>query len=235
MSQTDPSQMKRSQQIREMYRITREADRTFGLKLLLAFVIGAAIGAGLMWLLPGSGVFHTIFMVVGGLLGAFVFGLLYFSRKSQRAAYARIEGQPGAAMAALGMLRRGWTTTPAVAFNRNQDLVHRVVGPPGVVLIGEGDPKGVRALLATEKTKTRRVLPETPIHELIAGNGEGEVPLAKLRSTLTRLPRTLSGKEVNALDKRLKALTAARPQLPKGAIPKNMRPPKGAFRSMRGR
>ena len=36
-----------------------------------------------------------------------------------------------------------------------------------------------------------------------------------------------------SLDKRLKALSA-RPQMPKGAIPKNMRPPKGAFKAMRG-
>jgi hypothetical protein len=49
-----------------------------------------------------------------------------------------------------------------------------------------------------------------------------------------RLPRNLTGKDVNALDKRLTALTA-RPNLPKGAIPKNMRPSKGAFRQMRGR
>jgi hypothetical protein len=52
--------------------------------------------------------------------------------------------------------------------------------------------------------------------------------------TLMRLPRNLTGKDVNALDKRLKALSA-RPQMPKGSIPKNMRPPKGAFRQMRGR
>ena len=68
----------------------------------------------------------------------------------------------------------------------------------------------------------------------MVGNGEGEVPIRKLRMTLMRLPRTLTGKDVNALDKRLKALTA-RPQMPKGAIPKNMRPPKGAFKAMRGR
>ena len=66
------------------------------------------------------------------------------------------------------------------------------------------------------------------------GNGEGEIPLAKLRVTLMKLPRTITGKDVNALDKRLKALSA-RPQLPKGAIPKNMRPPKGAYKAMRGR
>ncbi|BBH15819.1 membrane protein [Nocardioides baekrokdamisoli] len=232
MSQTDPSQMKRSQQIREMYRITREADRLFGLKLLLAVVIGAAIGVGLMMILPAHGVFQVIFEVIGGLLGAFILGLLYFSRRSQRAAYARIEGQPGAAVAALGMLRRGWTTTPAVAFNRNQDIVHRVVGPPGVVLIGEGDPKGVRALLDTEKKKTRRVLPETPIHELVAGNGEGEIPLPKLSGKVMKLGRQVTGGDLTEIFQRLKALDAQRgaAPIPKGPMPTSMKGQRGNLR-----
>jgi hypothetical protein len=51
---------------------------------------------------------------------------------------------------------------------------------------------------------------------------------------MLRLPRNLTGKDVNALDKRLSALMA-RPQMPKGAIPKNMRPSKGAFRQQRPR
>ena len=49
-----------------------------------------------------------------------------------------------------------------------------------------------------------------------------------------KLPRNLTGKDVNALDKRLAALMA-RPQMPKGAIPKSMRPPKGQFRQQRPR
>jgi len=234
MSQTDPSQMKRSQQIREMYRITRETDRLFGLKLLLALVIGAAIGAGLMYLLPGHGVLQTIFTVVGGLIGAFLLMVVYFSRRSQRAAYARIDGQPGAAVAALGMLRRGWTTTPAVAFNRNQDIVHRVVGPPGVVLIGEGDPKGVRQLLDAEKKKTRRVLPDIPIHELIAGNGEGEIPLAKLSGKVMKLGRQVAGADLTEVFQRLKALDSQRGTvpIPKGPVPTSM---KGQRGNLRGR
>jgi hypothetical protein len=51
--------------------------------------------------------------------------------------------------------------------------------------------------------------------------------------TLMRLPRNLSGKEVNALDRALTALTA-RPAMPRGALPKEFRPPKGA-RQNRGR
>jgi hypothetical protein len=77
------------------------------------------------------------------------------------------------------------------------------------------------------------VIGSAELRDFTIGDGEGEVPIRKLRSTLMRLPRTLASKDVNALDKRLKALSA-RPQLPKGAIPKNMRPPKGAFKAMRG-
>ena len=55
-----------------------------------------------------------------------------------------MEGQPGAAAAALRMLRRGWKTDPAIAFTKQQDVVHRVVGPPGIVLIGEGNPNRLR-------------------------------------------------------------------------------------------
>ena len=43
---------------------------------------------------------------------------------------------------------------------------------------------------------------------------------------MMKLPRNLTGKDVNSLDKRLGALMA-RPQMPKGAVPKNMRPSKG--------
>jgi hypothetical protein len=114
------------------------------------------------------------------------------------------------------------------------DMVHLIIGRPGVILLGEGQPQRVRSLISQERRRLSKVIGSADLRDFLIGNGEGEVPLAKLRSTLTRLPRTLSGKEVNALDKRLKALTS-RPQLPKGAIPKNMRPSKGASRSMRGR
>jgi hypothetical protein len=79
-----------------------------------------------------------------------------------------------------------------------------------------------------------KIIGSTELREYVIGNEEGQLELKKLRNTLTRLPRTITGKDVNALDTRLTAL-AARTQLPKGAIPKNMRPPRGAFRAMRGR
>ncbi len=91
----------------------------------------------------------------------------------------------------------------------------------------------MKSLIGQERRRLSKVIGSAEMRDFMIGKGEGEVPIQKLRSTLVKLPRTLSGKDVNALDKRIKALTA-RPQMPKGAIPKNMRPPKGAFRAMRG-
>ena len=113
-------------------------------------------------------------------------------------------------------------------------MVHLVIGRPGVILLGEGNPQRVRGLLGQEKRRLSKVIGSAPLYDYMIGQGEGELPIRKLRMTLMKLPRNLTGKDVNALDKRLKALSA-RPQMPKGAIPKNMRPPKGAFRQMRGR
>jgi hypothetical protein len=235
MSQLDPSSMSRRQQVMETYRMTKQADPKVGPLVAGTFVLGAIVGGVLFWLLPATGVLGVIFTVVGAVLFGVVAALLLFSRRAQRAAYNRIEGQPGAAAAALNMLRRGWTVTPAVGFNKNQDVVHRVVGPPGVVLVAEGtSPARVRALLATERTKHQRVLPETPLTELVAGNGEGEIPLPKLVSHVTRLKRQVKPAEITDILYRLKALDAQRGTmpLPKGPVPTNM---KGMRGNLRGR
>ena len=61
-------------------------------------------------------------------------------------------------------IRKGWSTTPAVAVSRNQDMVHRSVGRAGIVLTGEGS-NSVRQLLQDEKRKTERYAPGVPIYE----------------------------------------------------------------------
>jgi hypothetical protein len=235
MSQLDPSSMSRRQQIIETYRMTKQNDPTVGLWVGGTFVLGAVIGGVLFTLLPASGVLGVIFTVIGAVLFGVVAALLVFSRRAQRAAYNRIEGQPGAAAAALNMLRRGWTVTPAVGFNKNQDVVHRVVGPPGVVLVAEGtSPARVRALLATERTKHQRVLPDIPLAEIVAGNGEGEIPLPKLVGHVTKLKRQVKPAEITDILYRLKALDAQRGTLPvpKGPVPTSM---KGQRGNLRGR
>jgi len=166
----------------------------------------------------------ALFIPLGVLLGVLVSTLL-FGRFAQAAQYSAIEGQPGAAAAVLENMRGNWTVTPAVAANRNMDVVHRAVGRPGVVLVGEGSPTRLAGLLAAEKKRVARVAYEVPIIEFQIGNGEGQIPISKLQRKIMRLPRQLKPAAVSDITHRLRALQPTM-QAPKGPIPKNIRQPK---------
>ena len=122
-----PGKQGRLKQIAASYRMTKDVDPKIGLILLGVFLVAGAIGYGVFWLLPGGLVLDIIGAVMVGLMAV----LIVFGRRAQKAAFSQIEGKPGAAAAALGMLRRGWRTDPAIAFNKNQDIVHRMGVPPG--------------------------------------------------------------------------------------------------------
>jgi hypothetical protein len=150
-----------------------------------------------------------------------VVGMFVFSRRAQRSMYAQAEGQAGAAGWMLKQQLRGdWRLTEAVAGTTQLDAVHRLVGRPGVVLVGEGAPHRVRGLIAQEKKRTARVVGDTPIYDITIGTGESDVRLAKLNRYLLKLPANLSKAEVGALEKRLAALGGTRAiGLPKGPMP----------------
>ncbi|WP_109508690.1 DUF4191 domain-containing protein [Nocardioides speluncae] len=234
MSTPAPSDLSRRQQVVQTYRMTKKSDPRIGWLLLLTFLVVGGLGFALFWFLPGSGILQWVFAVVGAVLVGFLAVVILFGRRAQKAAYMQMEGQPGAAAAALGMLRRGWKTDPVIAFTKQQDVVHRVVGPPGIVLVAEGNPNRVKTLLATERRKHERVAAETPVHEVVCGNDDGEVPISKLVKHITKLGRQVKPAEITDILNRLKALDANRPNipLPKGPIPTNL---KGARQNMRGR
>ena len=191
----------------------------------MPIVFGSALGilavAVVVGLLTGLAV---LLIPLGVLLGVLV-GMILFGRFAQAAQYSAIEGQPGAAAAVLENMRGNWTVTPAIAANRNLDVVHRAVGRPGVVLVGEGSPTRLASLLAAEKKRVARVAYEVPIFEFQVGNEEGQVPISKLQRKVMRLPRNLKPAAVSDLNHRLKALQPSL-QAPKGPIPRNIRQPK---------
>lgn len=230
----DPEKLSRRQQFAATYRMAKQSDPRLGLWLLGTFVVGAAIGFGLFWFLPGGGPIGLLIAVAGGLLLGLLLTLVVFGRRAQKSAYRQMEGRPGAAGQALGMLRRGWKTDPMIAFNKQQDVVHRVVGPPGIVLVGEGNPNRLRGLLTNERRKHERVAAEIPIHEVICGNGEGQVPLPRLVKHVSKLGRNVKPADLTDVLNRLKALDASRSSIPmpKGPVPTSM---KGLRGQMRGR
>jgi Domain of unknown function (DUF4191) len=192
-----------------------------------ALPIVALSGVGTMAILVIIGLvtgLAALLIPLGVLLGLLV-AMIMFGRFAQAAQYSAIEGQPGAAAAVLENMRGNWTVTPAVAANRNMDVVHRAVGRPGVVLVGEGSPNGLASLLAAEKKKVARVAYEVPIFDYQIGDGEGQVPISKLQRKIMRLPRNLKPAAISDLNHRLRALQPTL-QAPKGPMPRNIRQPK---------
>ncbi|KAA1426478.1 DUF4191 domain-containing protein [Nocardioides antri] len=228
----DPSTMSRRRQIIETFRMTKQVDRAVGWWMLGAFLLFGAIGFGIFWALPGGGVIEMVMAVVGGLLFGFLGMMIVFSRRAQKAAYARMEGQVGAGARALTMLRRGWKLEEVVGFTKQQDMVHRVVGPPGIVLVGEGNPNRLRQLMISERRKHERVAADYPVHEVYVGTGEGQVPLPKLVRHVQKLGRQVKPAEQTDIINRLKALDAQRPKvpLPRGPVPTSMKGMRGNLR-----
>ncbi|QBR91477.1 DUF4191 domain-containing protein [Nocardioides euryhalodurans] len=234
MSTPDPSEMSRRQQMVATYQMTKRTDPRIGLWLLGAFVLGAAVGYALFTLLPGSGVLSLVLAIVGALMLGLLATVVLFGRRAQKSAYDQMEGQIGGGARALSTLRRGWKTDQMIAFNKQQDMVHRVVGPPGIVLVGEGNPNRLRGLMAAEERRHARVASEVPIHQVLVGDGEGQVPLRKLVKHVSKLGKSVKGQELTDLLSRLRAIDANRSNLPipKGPVPTSM---KGMRGQMRGR
>lgn len=209
-----------------VFKFTAKRDKWFVPLTIAAVVIALGLTV-LVWL------WVSWFAIPFGLMLVLLAVLIVLNLRANRAFMAEAEGQPGAAAGIVENMRGDFRVTPALASTTQMDFVHLVICRGGVVLLGEGNPSRVRALINQERRRLQKVIGSADLRDFMIGNEEGQVPLRKLRMTLLKLPRTLGPKDVAALDRRIKALTA-RPQLPKGAIPKNMRPPKGTFRAMRG-
>ena len=216
-----PGKQGRLAQIRSAYTMTRKVDPMVGWVTAGAALLVLAVVLALGFVLG-----HPVYLGIMGLLAGFLVATIVFGKRAEKAAFSQVDGQPGAAAAALNMLRRGWSVTPAVAVTRNQDIVHRAVGRPGVVLIGEGSPARVQAMIVTEKKKVARYVPDVPVYDLQAGNGEGQVPLRKLNQRLMKLPRNLTTTQVTEVNRRLKALGTMNLPIPKGPMPKGTRMPR---------
>jgi hypothetical protein len=226
---TDPKDWGQVRQIIEVYKVTAEHDPKANLfmggALALCIVVFTVLGIFLKpwWL-------YVIFGVLFGVLAA----MSVLTWRAKSATYKRYEGQKGSAEVAMSMLGKEWVKSPVITANRQLDIVHRVVGPGGIVLIGEGDPGRVRAMLATEAKKHEQVKYGVKVTALVMGDRENQVPLGKLADHIKKLPKIIKTAEITDISNRLRALDSMRPKLPlpKGPMPTSA---KGARQAVRGR
>jgi len=207
----------RFQTIRDAYSVTKSVKPWIGIVLIATFLVVLAIGITLGFVFdhPVYGGFVTTPVAV-------LAAMFLFTRVAGSAAYANIEGQMGAGASVLMAIRKGWTTTPAVAVNRQQDMVHRSIGRAGIVLTGEGG-FAVRQMIQDEKKKAERFAPGVPIIEVIVGDGDGQISIRKLQKHVTKLPKKLSAHQMREVRARLKAVGGLSMPIPKGPMPKGIK------------
>jgi hypothetical protein len=190
-------------------------------------VLGASFLIG--FLVNGFGTLGFWLWIVTGVLSAALTFMIVMSRRAERNAYIQIEGQAGAVGAVLdSQIRRTWRTSPMpIAVNsKSREAVYRMIGPAGVVLIGEGSSARVQQMLDDESRRIARSAPGVQIHK-VRVNIESGVRLYALLKTVYKLKKSLTRSEVSAVANRLDSLagSSALP-IPKGIDPMRVRPPK---------
>jgi hypothetical protein len=194
------------------------------------------LGATLLVL--GTGTFFTtlsyasgdwlsgILLTITTILSTFLAFSLVLSRRAEKAAYDSWEGQAGATGAVLQtLLKRTWrgSDQPISVNPRSMDLVYRVVGKPGIVLVGEGKQAGAQSLVDAERKKLQKIAPGVPVHTVYVTESERAVKLRALRKTLKKLPKKLNRAEIRTVANRINAIGMNIP-IPKGIDPRRARP-----------
>jgi hypothetical protein len=216
-------------QIWQVYKMTAKQEPRIWiwLALILFGVIALGVIVG-QFIWPRHVIYMSVLAVPLGLLGA----MMFLARHAERAAYKQIEGKPGAAFAALGQIKKGWTVDqePIAIDGRSQDMVFRAVGRPGIVLIGDGNPNRLAKMMRKEQQRAARVAPGVVITEFIVGDDDGQVPLVKLQRKMQRLKPTLTKNEVAVVTKRIQSMGGLKLPVPKGVDPMKARPDHKALR-----
>lgn len=230
-----PKKAGRIAQIRQGYAAIRSLDPNVGW-----WMLAAALGTLLVaMLIGGLWLGRPFFTILFALPLMMIAATLVLNVRANKAMYGAIEGKTGAAGQALTTIRRGWYVSPepiaADVQNRQMDLsgaavVFRALGRPGVVLVGEGPKPRVTRLLEAERKKVSRVAPGVPVHLMVVGAGEGEVPVRKLVRKMQRMKPTLTKQETAVVNKRLKSLPGLRDSLPAGVDPTKVRMSRKALR-----
>ncbi len=235
-SSTTPKTPGRLAQTRQVFIAARGVDPMIGWWMALA-----ALGTLIAMVVIGVLIKQWVYFLVLGIPLAALAASVVMGFRAKRAAYKSIEGQPGAAGAALSSLRKGWyfeQQPVAAEAARPGDMsstamVFRATGRPGVVLVVEGPVARATKLAEAERKKVTRIAgASVPVTVVRVGEGGGkdEVSVRKVASKIQRMKPVLTKEEVLAVNKRLKALGGLRPPLPAGIDPNRVRMDRKAMR-----
>ena len=214
-------------QFREQVKFLKEVDPKamplgifFGVLIFLVILVLGSIISGFAFL---GIVIWAILAIVTGYLTL----LLTMTRRANSAIFKKYENEPGRISITVGTLtRRRWkgNNQPVAVNPRTKDMVFRIVGPAGVVLMAEGAKTSAKAMLEEERRKVQRLASGVTVHTFYsAQDGEG-VPLGQLHKKISKLKKSLNRAEIAAVQNRLASIDSRSGlPIPKGIDPMKMR------------
>ena len=206
--------------VKDAYKLVKKDSPLAVVWCLVIFALVLTFGV-----IIGNNLGHPIYAGFITLPVAFLAAFFLFTRYANTAAFASIQGQLGAGASVLMSIKRGFVTTPAVNINRDQDMVHRVSGKAGIILVGEGG-FGVKSLMQDEKRKMERFLSGVPVTEVLVGDKPGQISIRKLHKHLKKLPKKLNTAQLREVRARLRSVGGLNLPMPKGPMPTNIRMPR---------
>ena len=191
-SKDEKPQKKQSlfKQIAQIYKFTVADDKK--LPWLLA---GAWLAPVVLFVILGL-VFHWtwltwIFVMVMAIMVGALFATMTLTNRADKVGYAHLEGKPGAAVSVLSNISKAgfnFPEQPVWVDPRTKDAIWRGTGYNGIYLLGEGDYDRVKRAMDRQEQSIKSVTAgsQIPVYRVMVGNGQGQVPLKKLRSNIIR-------------------------------------------------
>ncbi|WP_284327184.1 DUF4191 family protein [Demequina litorisediminis] len=218
--------------VAQAYKSTAPYDKwLLPLLILIPLVI---IGAGVAIGLASGSTWILVYAIIFAILAAVLAGMYTLTRRFERNAYIRMEGQPGASISIAQSIRSGWqfNEEPVSVDPRGKGIVFQGVGKGGIVLIAEGG-NGARKQVEATTRRLTRLVPGVPVHAIYEGTGEGQVPLKSLVKAIKGHKKALTKAQRSQVAARLNAIGGAKPADAQGCRPHARAPrPQGHARSL---
>ena len=240
--------------IKTMYTYTAKVDKPLPWLLALCFIVPIAVfvvlGLVFHWNVVSWVLFMVLAVMLGLLLGTFVLG-----KRFDRAAYAKMDGTPGAGLQILqGLNKRGYFFFERPIWgDRDMNIISLGTGYQGIYLVGEGNASKITPAMNTIEKEIKRQMQGSAIdfNKIIIGaqnDSKEQIKAAResgrpVHVTLNRLQslvaptfkrRNLTKPELEQINGRLRTYVKRKEtmNLPKGMDPTRM---KINRRAMRGR
>lgn len=227
-SSSAPAKRRWYQNYTDAYKVTRRTYKWFDVAMILTPIVIIALS---VFLGITSG--HAIAIIIVGVVLAVVVDMVMLAQLVRPAMFTQLDGTTAAVYVVLNDIKRGWVVDQEpIAMNKNQDIVWRLIGRPGVVLVTEGPTSRVMSMVNQERKAIRRIVANVPVHVIQVGHGNKQIPLKKLPGALNKLPKELTKGEVPAVAERLRAVQRNAVPIPKGIDPNRVRP--NARNALRG-